>query len=60
MRVNLIEFTWLGHITRSLETHASTKSFIELHVLLRERRDQIVIMQPCESEHRLTIKLGVV
>jgi hypothetical protein len=36
------------------------EELIELHVLLRERPDQIVIMQSSESEHRLTIKLGIV
>ena len=36
------------------------EELIELHILLRERPDQIVIMQASESKHRLAIELGIV
>src|SRR5687768_7762521 len=36
------------------------EELIELHILLRKRPDQIVIMQTCESKHWLAIELGIV
>src|SRR5687767_3042024 len=53
-------FYVIGSHHALVEDTCIDEKLIELHILLGEGPDQIVIMQTGESQHRLAVELGIV